>query len=356
MSQIPCHPQDFTTGWVEDKLGAPAGSLAAIDYKPIGTGQIADSYRIALDWATQPDGAPTSFVVKCPSPDETSLLSAKLMNLYVKEVSFYTDLAPHTTIRVPHCFHAEVNGPEVGGEGDQFALLLEDCAPATQGDQLAGASLGELRLALDEAARLHAPFLRSPLLDEIAWLKIDPAQIEMRKGFILQFWQPFKDRYQGRLSDELFAMGDEFIAKIGAADTELPELMTVVHGDFRIDNMLFGGTDGRVAVLDWQTLSPGHPLSDVAYLIGTSVADPAQRKAEEEGLVRHYHDRMAELGAPLDWDETWAAYRANATTGFVMAITASMLAKRTDRGDEMFAVMAERPAQQMMDLNTLDLF
>jgi hypothetical protein len=32
-----------------------------------------------------------------------------------------------------------------------------------------------------------------------------------------------------------------------------------------------------------------------------------------------------------------------------------MLARRTERGDEMFAVMAERPAQQMMDLDTLSL-
>ena len=36
-------------------------------------------------------------------------------------------------------------------------------------------------------------------------------------------------------------------------------------------------------------------------------------------------------------------------------ILSSMLAKRTDRGDEMFAVMAQRPARQMMDLDTLSL-
>jgi len=351
MTTIPCHPDDFTTAWVEDKLGAPAGSLNAISHKAIGTGQIADSYRIDLDWADQPDGAPASFVVKCPSPDETSLMSAKLMNLYTKEVSWYSDLAPHSSIRVPYCYHAEVNG-----EGDQFALLLEDCAPAQQGDQLAGASLEQIKLALDEAARLHAPFLNSKVLETTDWLKIDPAQVEMRKGFIIQFWEPFKERYQGRLSDDLFAMGDEFIAKVAAGKDELPKSMTIVHGDFRIDNMLFGGADGRVAVLDWQTLSPGHPLSDVSYLIGTSVADPAVRKAEEEGLVRYYAEQMAAQGAPLDWDEVWTNYRMYASSGFVMAITASMLAKRTDRGDEMFAVMAERPALQMMDLESLELY
>jgi aminoglycoside phosphotransferase (APT) family kinase protein len=120
--------------------------------------------------------------------------------------------------------------------------------------------------------------------------------------------------------------------------------------------MLFGVPDGRVVVLDWQTVSPGHPLADVSYLIGTSVADPAVRKTEEEGLVRHYCDRMEALGAALPWDVAWIGYRRYATAGFLMAVTASMLAKRTERGDEMFAVMAERPARQMMDLDTLSLY
>ena len=64
---------------------------------------------------------------------------------------------------------------------------------------------------------------------------------------------------------------------------------------------------------------------------------------------------MAALDAPIEWNEAWRAYREYAATGFVMAITASMLAKRTERGDEMFAVMAERPARQMLDLDTLAL-
>ena len=178
----------------------------------------------------------------------------------------------------------------------------------------------------------------------------------MRHGFIGQFWPAFRERYAGRLSPELFEMGDEYIRKIMAGDPmPEPALTTVVHGDFRIDNMLFGRPDGRVVVLDWQTLYPGHPLSDVAYLIGTSMADSALRKAEEANLVNYYCDRMAALGAPLDREDAWTAYRQFASTGFIMAITASMLAKRTERGDEMFAVMAERPAQQMMDLDTLSL-
>lgn len=349
---IPLNPGEFTNSWLEQALAAPAGSLNGFEYSAVGTGQIADSYRLALDWRQPGGDRPASLVAKCTSPDDTSLESARLLKLYVKEVNWYRELAPDSTVRVPACFHSAIND-----SGDRFVLLLEDCAPGSQGDQLAGASIDQLRAALDEAARLHAPFLQAPVLTSLDWLKIDPEQVAMRRNFIGQFWPAFRERYQGRLADELFEMGDALVQGLMAAKGEPePDVLSVVHGDFRIDNMLFGGPDGRVVVLDWQTIYPGHPLADVSYLIGTSVADPTVRKTEEEGLVRYYCERMAALGAEIPWDLAWSGYRRHAAGGFLMAVTASMLAKRTERGDEMFAVMAERPARQMMDLDTIALY
>ena len=42
----------------------------------------------------------------------------------------------------------------------------------------------------------------------------------------------------------------------------------VVHGDYRIDNVIFHPTEPRVlAVLDWELSTLGHPLSDFAYQV-----------------------------------------------------------------------------------------
>jgi aminoglycoside phosphotransferase (APT) family kinase protein len=43
---------------------------------------------------------------------------------------------------------------------------------------------------------------------------------------------------------------------------------TIIHGDYRIDNLIFGANDASVlAVIDWELATLGDPLADLAYLL-----------------------------------------------------------------------------------------
>ena len=90
-------------------------------------------------------------------------------------------------------------------------------------------------------------------------------------------------------------------------------------------------------------------------MIGTSIADRALRAREERRLVDLYVAELDTLGAKADAEAIWREYRLYAFSGVLMAIFASMNVERTERGDEMFAVMAERPAWQALDLDSLSL-
>src|SRR3546814_10971907 len=114
------------TAWLSDVLGQP-GRLKGFTAAKVGTGQMCDSYRLALDWEDGID-APASVVAKCPSHDDASRNIAKLTGTYVKEVSWYRELAAGSGVAAPRCYHAAIAADHVA-----FVLILSDSAPARPG-------------------------------------------------------------------------------------------------------------------------------------------------------------------------------------------------------------------------------
>ena len=56
------------------------------------------------------------------------------------------------------------------------------------------------------------------------------------------------------------------------------ERTSIVHGDYRIDNMIFAAAEPRVlAVLDWELSTTGDPLADLSYLLMNWVTEPEGR-------------------------------------------------------------------------------
>ena len=108
-------------------------------------------------------------------------------------------------------------------------------------------------------------------------------------------------------------------------------------------------------VVDWQTVAHSHGAHDVSYFVG-SAFEPEVRRHHEEQLVSHYFEELTkeEPIPPLTWDELWLNYRRFSWSGFIMAILASMIVGRTDRGDEMFVAMANRHASQVVDLGATE--
>ena len=131
---------------------------------------------------------------------------------------------------------------------------------------------------------------------------------------------------------------------------------TIVHGDYRLDNMLFdrSGDTSVVTVLDWQTAAFSRGPNDIAYGIGSGLL-LNDRRSHESALVERYWSGLDAAGVTCSFDDVRHDYRIGTVTGFVMAVIASQVVTATERGDEMFAVMAERHAQQMIDNDVFTL-
>ncbi len=128
--------------------------------------------------------------------------------------------------------------------------------------------------------------------------------------------------------------------------------MTLVQGDLRLDNILFTDKNNRAILLDWQTAAVGLPLNDVAYCISTSFLNPNDRASAEEELVKEYH-ALLEVNDSYSFEQAWNDYRRGSFVGFLMAVMSAMIVERTERGDEMFAVMAERSGWQALHLDAV---
>jgi aminoglycoside phosphotransferase (APT) family kinase protein len=169
-------------------------------------------------------------------------------------------------------------------------------------------------------------------------------------------WADFRGRYAADLDAEVLTAGEVLFGRLDEHLGGGSGPWTVVHGDYRLDNLLFHpDPEERVGVIDWQLCSHGPALDDVAYFLGAGLPGD-ERRAVEEDLVRQYHEGLEATGVTgFDWDRCWLEYRRGTWAGLIMAVAASMMVQRTDRGDQMFLTMARRHARHALDLDAPDV-
>jgi thiamine kinase-like enzyme len=336
------------------KALAPISGVAKLrinSISPIGTGQMAESYRVKF---LQESGEKIeSVVVKVPSQNENSRSASRKTRCYELETSFYSSLRNSLKVDTPKCFHVWYDAPS-----DDFVLVLEDIKDANQGDQITGATVEQADAAINQLVNLHAPMWGSEKLNQIEWLPKHSLNVATGTSQLLRsVFAGFAERFSDKVNSEIISLGERLVSKIDRYYGVFPTLLTVAHRDFRLDNLLFTpqGNKIGVKVVDWQTVGAMPGASDLGYFIGASFTVEGRRDYEQT-LVQSYCERLAAQKIDVSNNEIWAQYRLLGTSGYIMAIVASMLVKQTDRGDAMFAVMANRHGQQMLDLETEKLF
>jgi hypothetical protein len=327
-------------GWIGDAtvVEAPAETVGA------GLMGICARYELRLD--REVPGAARSVVGKFAAQDETAR-EFMASSGYRNELCFYQHFASQVSVRAPGCAHAAID------DDGWFTLILEDCAPMEPGDQLRGCTVGQVEAAVRELVGLHAPLWDSAELETHACFA-DRINVEPELLVVgLQAVVPgFIDRYGAAFAPDEVAFYERFGASVGNWFAARPARRSVMHSDFRPDNLLFSpeAVAPAVAVVDWQGFTRGCAMSDVSFLIGNALA-PEVRRAHEEQLVRGYHDALVAAGVTsYPFDECWDEYACSLLSALLTTIFGAMYGLRTERGDQMFELMGGRHARQILDL------
>jgi thiamine kinase-like enzyme len=341
-------PSDLTAAWLTAAVGL--GTVTDFSVERIGTGQMSECYRIRLSYD---DGTPTlhgpqSVVLKVAATDQVSRQTGLAMGLYEREVRFYREIAPRIRGPLARCYHAAFDG-----SAGVFDVLLGDANPATVGDELYGATAEQARLAVVELARLHGPLLGDTALAGASWLNRDAP---INQALITQLYASFVDRYRDQIPPQYRTVCERLVNGFDAylaGEAAGERIQGLVHGDYRLDNLLFGiaGADRPLTVVDWQTVTWGPALTDLAYFLGCALP-VADRRAQYDALLQAYHLGLGPH-APLTLADVRDGVRRESFFGLMMAIVSSMLVERTDRGDAMFMTMLQRHCEHVVDTDAL---
>ncbi|TVS17037.1 MAG: DUF1679 domain-containing protein [Gammaproteobacteria bacterium] len=343
-------PQAVTRAWLEAVLhsGGYDVSVAGFTAQAVGTGQVGQNIRFVIEYRR--GEGPRSLVGKFASDDPESRQTGIALSNYLREVRFYQELQPTLDIQTPVVLFTDIDL-----DTQDFVLMMEDLAPAVQGDQISGCDPAAAALAMRELGKLHGPRWDDHALREIPWLS---AQNDESAAMVLGLWNSvfpgFKVRYANHLRPEhrklLDALAERFDRYVAPRSTPA----TVTHGDYRLDNMLFGGPY-PLTVVDWQSPGLGNGTADAAYFMGTSFDQAAERRECERDLLDAYYETLLGYGiAGYTQDDCWRDYVRASVAGLVMAVIASMIVGQTPRGDEMFMAMARRSAEMALDLGAID--
>ena len=335
-------PHEITAEFLSAQLGT---EVIRFEVAPVKRAGVNGDVRVLTVWHGSTDELQSSgtaaavtpnmqrLVIKFPPADPQARLMVHRMGWGRREIGFFQELAAASPLAPPPgtCRHAAID--EASGSS---VLLLEHLSDAgwRQGDQVEGCSAETASAVVDALAAHHAqwwgrgdsgdsgaaagddrgdaPPPRLPGLPP--WLPRSTNLAGLESGprvqtYLASVWDSVRDK----ISPELRPVGDALATSYaGLMRVAAHAPTTVVHGDFRLDNLFVtstatgsiptcggkpqqqqdGGGGGerqseRWCAIDWQFVGQQRGATDLAYFIGLCLT-PSVRETAEAALRERY--------------------------------------------------------------------
>jgi hypothetical protein len=354
---IPIAIDDIDASWLTEALASRCGNAAAVESFSVeaigvGVGLMGLLYRVSLQYRDRKADLPDTVIVKLPVLIDATRQVALAYRFYEKEVAFYRELASQTTMNTPEIYFGAHDLTT-----DNFVLVMEDVGRLRAADQVAGCGRDDARAAVVALARHHASFWEDSRFgtDALAWLPFAsdaPTPEGVQQGFD-NYWEPFVE-----------FMGDDLVSEVRAVGEWLPgaaqELLsapqgrpvTLMHGDYRLDNLLFDD-ERAVTAIDWQITCKGVGGFDFAYFVSQSLTVEGRRAYIDE-LAEAYLATLGDLGIEYAADDFWADVRRSLLFCLAYPVQAVALDLSDPRAASLVHEMARRASSAIVEVGALD--
>ena len=311
-------------------------------------------YRLWLDYDPESHGGPDSIIAKLPSADPLLKRVYNRLGQNLREVCFYRKLAGDVQVRTPRCYYGEKD-PATGNT----ILLLEDMNYARQGDSVAGCTREEARACIGQLARFQAKWWDSPRLGHLAWVPLRNDETDTYEELYTGAWQSLLQKAGDAMPTRLKDLGDRLSPRVREMKNRLSmPPITLVHGDYRLDNCFFSTAGGgqSVVVMDWEFCGKGRGPYDIATFVNEAYP-PQARRREEIGLLREYHSLLEDNGVSrYSFEECLDDYRLSMLELFVFwIVTGGYCNYDGQRAAEYLRNTLNRLDAAVADLNSTEL-
>lgn len=286
---------DVSLDWLQGVLVSPSSNvnalLASIRKEPLGTekGFTAELTRIHLDWKCKGTG-PESIIIKMNVPNSEK---ACLFNeVYEREYLFYKHLSARSPIPSPHCYYAAFDSKK-----SQLILVLEDLVKHESADQINGTSDLNVELAISSLARIHAYYWNDlDLVGVYEKINSQPSDVKGALEFIGDNFKKFK--VESKKEIPYIVLYAEIAYLFYSApgfeipEPKLPEEFTLIHGDYKLDNIFFNTADRSVVLIDWGGRIGLGCFDLLCFFCGSLTREQIQSQGLE--LLGKYHKCLLE--------------------------------------------------------------
>ena len=354
---IPDLPVGFTPVYLTNVLRGDgclteSGRVIKVEYGMVGqgTGLSSELARLRLSYAGDRGHAPDTVIAKFLPNNPINRASALAFHLPEREVRYCAELDALTDAVTPRTYHCQF-------DGKYFLIVMEDLGDYEVGSQVEGANLRQTELAIDELAKLHSAFWNK--VDGLDWVPdiVYSYHADALAGGAVIGWPNMEQTFN--VPESVSQYREQFLAAIPALQAgRMAAPITLVHGDFRMENLMYGRESGQheVVVIDWQGPLKARGMFDVSLFLGQSTKIGVRRE-HERALLKRYLEGLISRGVTgIDWHFIWEDYRRCMLYNWIYtSVVAGTLDTSNEVAQAWMSKMISRHAAASEDLQVFQL-